>query len=338
MKGMNMLSILNDIHLGVIRSAGTTPATQLALRKYALNEFKKLLPTQGDLLINGDLFDTNNIPISDVLETYFILNDWLHANKSSKLYNSAGNHDLSRTSSVLSSFQFLGKLLSRNFPDRYVHIEEPMMTPHGYVIPHLRNQEIFNLALEQVPECDFLFVHANYDNGFAAQSDHSLNISKEQADLCKAKIIVFGHEHHKRQAGKVVIPGNQIATSVADWLNPQDKGYVTIVNGKLGFTVTQEREQDFIELDWRNLEKSEHKFIRVSGSATAEEASEVVNSINRFRKVSEAFVITNAVSIETAGISVDFDSTLQSVQRFSVMEALKEIMTDEEMALLETLQ
>lgn len=332
-----MISVISDSHIGVIRSAGTTPATQFALRKHVLNQFKEMLPTEGDLLINGDLFDTSNIPISDVLETYEILSDWLHNNPKSKLYNSAGNHDQVKTSNVLSSFRFLGKLLSRNFPDRYVHIEEPTMTPHGYVIPHLRNQEVFDLALERVPECEFLFVHANYDNGFAAQSDHSLNISQDQAQCSKAKVIVFGHEHHKRVAGKVVIPGNQIATSVADWLNPQDKGYVKIVNGKLEYVTCRRRDEEFVELDWQQLEKSEHKFVRVSGSASAEEASEVVNAINRFRKVSEAFVITNAVSIETAGISVDFDSTLQSVQRFSVMEALKEIMNEEEMKTLESL-
>lgn len=332
-----MLTCISDTHIGAIRSAGTTPVTQYALRQHVLSEFKRLLPSTGDLLLNGDLFDTNNIPISDVLQTYIILNDWLTQHPDSKLYNATGNHDASRTSNVLSSFQFLGKLLKLAHPDRYVHIEEPMMTPHGYVIPHLRNQDLFDHALSQVPECPFLFLHANFDNGFAAQSDQSLNVSREQAEICKARLIVFGHEHHKRIVGKVIIPGNQIATSVSDWLSPQDKGYVTVTNGKLGYVTSAARAAEFVELDWRNLEISDHKFVRVSGEATSEEASDVVNTINAFRKKSDAFVITNAVAISTGGVKVDFDSTLASVQHFSVLDALKEIMTPEEMAVLEAL-
>jgi hypothetical protein len=332
-----MLTVLSDIHIGAIRAAGTTPVTQYALRQHVLSEFKRLLPATGDLLLNGDLLDQSNIPISDVLQTYIILNDWLRENPESKLYNSTGNHDASKTSTVLSSFQFLGKLLKLAHPDRYVHIEEPMMTPHGYVIPHLRNQDLFNYALEQVPECSFLFVHANFDNGFAAQSDQSLNVSREQAEICKARLIVFGHEHHKRIVGKVIIPGNQIATSVSDWLSPQDKGYVTITNGSLALIHNAIREQEFVELDWRNLEVSNHKFVRVSGEASGDEASDVVNAINAFRKKSDAFVITNAVTISTGSVKVDFDSTLASVQHFSVMDALKEIMTEEEMTVLEAL-
>lgn len=332
-----MLTVLSDAHIGAIRSAGTTPVTQYALRQHVLSEFKRLLPSQGDLLLNGDVFDQNNVPISDVLQTYLTLNDWLTQHPESKLYNSIGNHDKSKTSTVLSSFQFLGKLLELAHPDRYVHIEEPKMTPHGYVIPHLRNQDLFNHALEQVPECDFLFVHANFDNGFAAQSDQSLNVSREQAEICKARLIVFGHEHHKRIVGKVIIPGNQIATSVSDWLSPQDKGYVTITNGSLALVHSAIRTTEFIELDWRNLQVSDHKFIRVAGDATGEEASDVVNAINTFRKKSDAFVITNAVAISTGSVKVDFDSTLAAVQHFSVMDALKEIMTEDEMKVLEAL-
>jgi len=331
------LTIISDLHIGAIRSAGTTPTTQYELRKHLLAKFKDLLPETGDLLLNGDLFDTNNIPISDVLQTYIILNDWLTQHTDSKLYNSTGNHDASKTSTVLSSFQFLGKLLKLAKPERYFHVEEPTMTPHGYIIPHLRNQDLFDLALAKVPECNFLFVHANYDNGFAAQSDQSLNVSRDQAEASKARIVVFGHEHHKRLAGKVIIPGNQIASSVSDWLSPQDKGYVTIVDGKLQYNISATREQEFADLDWQTLEVTDHKFVRVTGEAAAEEASEVVNAINKLRKTSGAFVITNAVQISTGAIKVDFDSTLANVQSFSVLEALKELMTEEEMTVLESL-
>jgi hypothetical protein len=138
-------------------------------------------------------------------------------------------------------------------------------------------------------------------------------------------------------SGKVLVPGNQIATSVSDWLSKQDKRYLKIVNGKSEYVICKQRKDEFAELDWKSLEDSEHKFIRVVGEATAEEASEVVNSINKFRKRSNAFVITNSVVIDTGAVKVDFDSTLESVQQFSVMDALREIMTPQEMAVLESL-
>lgn len=331
------LTVLNDVHIGAIRSAGTTTSSQYELRRAVLNDFKALLPTSGDLLLNGDLFDTNSIPVSDVLETYIILSNWLRDNQESKLYNVTGNHDASKTSNVLSSFQFLGKLLKLAHPTRYVHVEEPVLTVHGYIIPHLRNQDVFNLALQDVPEVDYLFVHCNYDNHFAAQADQSLNISAEQAQNCKAKHIVFAHEHHGRVSGKVMVPGNQIATSVSDWLSKQDKRYLRITDGKPEYVTCKQRKDEFAELDWKTLEDTDNKFIRVVGQATAEEASEVVNSINKFRKRSEAFVITNSVVIDTGTVKVDFDSTLESVQQFSVMDALREIMTKDEMTVLENL-
>ncbi len=61
------LRVINDTHIGAIRSAGTTAASQLALRKHILERFQKLLPAAGDLLINGDLFDSFSAPMNDVL-------------------------------------------------------------------------------------------------------------------------------------------------------------------------------------------------------------------------------------------------------------------------------
>lgn len=331
------LRILNDTHIGVIRSAGTTTHTQYELRRHVLSEFKSLLPDEGDLMILGDLFDTNNIPVSDVLETYIILSEWLTKHPNAKLINVTGNHDASKTSTMLSSFQFLGKLLKLAFPIRYMHVEEPVITDYGYVIPHLRNQDVFDLALAEVPECDFLFVHCNYDNNFAAQADQSLNISAEQAKNCKAKKIVFAHEHHGRVSGKVIVSGNQIATSVSDWLSNQDKRFAVISGDELTFTYNKRRAEEFVELDWKALEQTDHKFIRVVGQADADAASDVVNAINKFRKTSKALVITNAVVIDTGTVKVDFDSTLASVQQFSVMDALKEIFTKEEMEVLNAL-
>lgn len=332
------LTILHDIHIGAIRSAGTTPESQMALRNAVREKFAALLPSSGDLLILGDLFDTSNVPILEVFETYKILTAWLERNPSSRLYNVAGNHDTSKTSNIFSSFQFLGALLQMQFGGRYFHIEQPQMTPHGYVVPHLRNQDLFNAALEAVPECDFLFVHCNIDNNFAAQSDQSLNMSQQQIVDCKAKQIICAHEHHSRTVGKVLLPGNQIATSVSDWLSEGDKFYTVIENGVAELHTAVRRVDEFIEMDWKSIEQSDKPFIRITGSAEASEVSGAITAINKLRSKSKAFVVTNAIQtmVEEGGAAI-FENSLESVQKFSVVEALRGMLTEDEFRVLEKL-
>lgn len=330
------LQILNDVHIGAIRSGGTTPSTALALRKKLLDDFQKLLPKRKDLMLLGDLFDKANIPLADVLETYKILSNWLEENPDNWLFNVAGNHDLSGSSNVLSSFQFLGALLKHSFPDRYMHIEEPAYTPHGYVIPHLRNQDLFDLALDQAPAGKVLFVHANFESPFAQHSDQSLNFTREQVE--KAKLVVCAHEHQARSLKNVEIPGNQIASSVSDWLGAKTKRFLSLDETGFYYTECARNFDEFIVQDWRDLEDTGHIFVRVEGSATAEQASEVVTAINRFRKTSAALVITNAVKIVSENSEVDFESTLSEVQGFNVMDALKSFLTAEELKIIESLK
>ena len=334
-----MLTILNDSHIGVNRSAGTTPTSQVELRNYIRAEFKRLLPAEGDLMVLGDLFDTNNVPLGEVFETFKILNTWLTENPDSRFYNVAGNHDLSKTTTVLSSFQFLGNLLSMTHPDQYMHIEKPCDTYYGYVIPHLRNQELFDHELSKVPECDYLFLHVNVDNHFAAQSDQSLNISLQQLQEVKAKTVVCGHEHHFREIAKVVLPGNQVASSVADWAGEEDKSYLTLDNGKLSRHTCSRKSEQFVDVNWKELKVTDHKFVRVSGKASAEEVSSAITAINKLRAEHPAFVITNAVSTvsEDGSTTEIFSKSLESVQRFSVIDALKKILDKDELEVLEKL-
>lgn len=330
--------ILHDIHIGAVRSAGTTISSQWQLRQHLRTEFARLLPSGEDLIILGDLFDTNNVALYDVLETYNILLRWAQANPGSQLINVRGNHDASKTSNILSSFDLLGGILESALGRQYIHVAQPTMTEWGYIIPHMPNQEQFDLALTQVPECDYLLVHCNYDNHFAQQADQSLNMSEKQVLDCLAKKVIFAHEHHGRNFGKVLVPGNQIASSVSDWLSPQNKRFLTLDSaGPHFFTECAVRAEEYAELDWKNPQKTEAKFIRMVGSATAEESVDLVNAVNRYRKASDAYVVTNAVAVETEEMVVNFEESLQAVQVFSVVEALRKFLTAEEMAVVEPL-
>lgn len=324
------LSVLNDIHIGVERSGGTTLDTRWYLRQHILSRFDKLLP-DTDLMILGDLFDSHDIPVHDLFQTYKILNAWLR--RGHKLILVAGNHDLSKTSNILSSFDMLGKLLESIAPTQVTVVRKALDTKYGYIIPHVANQELFDKELEAVPNCEYLYLHCNYANYFAAQSDQSLNISKEQVEACKAKQIIIGHEHSKKQEGKVLLPGNQIASSVADWQGGDTKYYIT--DGRL--IACAKKEEEYIEQYWKTPEHTLHMFVRVIGDATTEQAAQVVSAIAKFRANSGALVISNAVNIASDGGMGAFSESLESVQAFDIWEALGEVLSKSDMAILKGL-
>lgn len=325
------LSVLNDWHIGAVRNAGTTPTTAYQLRQALLNQFEHVLAdVDSDLMILGDLFDTADINKSDLLQTYLILRNWLDDNPQRNLFLVNGNHDLSKNSTNFSSFQFLAQLLAEVGLSRVLHIAEGVMTPHGYVIPHVVNQDLFNLELDKVPECDFLFLHCNYDNEFAVESDHSLNLSRKQAEALPVKHIIFAHEHQAKFAlgGKVVIIGNQVPSSVSDCLGNVSKTMLVIADGEMLFPVTWNAD-DFAEQDWRALEDG-YSFIRVTGTATAAEAASVVQAISRFRSTAQALVITNAVRIEGVDDAAELSLSHEQITAFNVHDALRELLTPEE--------
>jgi len=324
------LTVLNDIHLATARVAGTTPQSAQAMRAWQYEALQELLP-DNDLMILGDLFDSANVPLADLQTTYKLLHGWLA--RGHKLFNVRGNHDMSKSSGVMSSFDFLCALLSSQHPN-HVTVSSPMMTDYGYIIPHLANQDLFDVALAAVPDCANLYIHANIMNGFAAQSDQSLNVSIEQIGACKAHRIICAHEHAQRDVGKVTITGNQIPTSVADWLSGKDKFYMHDGNLMPCYKLADY----FTTVDWNSLEVPDRKFIRVIGTATQEEASQVLLKVAAMRAKSSAFVMTNAVEILTdGGISESFESALNEAKAFDVKKVLYELLTKDEIKILESL-
>lgn len=327
------LHVLNDLHLGAVRSAGTTPATAYQLRQYLLDGARGILEQiNGDLLINGDLFDGADIPRSDLLEAVRMFSAWLDRDVGD-LFLANGNHDVDRNSTRLSSFQFFAQLLCGLYPGRVAHITEGVyLDQHdAYVLPHVSNQDLANLELAKVPPCRALFVHMNYDNQFAVEMDHSLNLSKEMAEQLPVEYIIFGHEHQARTelGGKVVIVGNQISSSISDCLGPAQKYRIELAPSGLKFHQTWDAEGTFSQQDWRSLE-DRGRFIRVTGTATAAEADKVVTTLGRFRREAAALVITNAVKIEGVDDGAEMALSHEDVTTFNVMEALLDYLGPED--------
>lgn len=326
---MKPLYVINDTHCGAIRSGGTTPRTAFALREYILELFQNLLKQaeDGDLMILGDLFDTFNVPYTDLFAVYDMLLSWLEET-GNRLILVAGNHDLSKTSATMSSFQFLCRLLKHRAGVIIVDGGPGLITMDGfssYVIPHMANQELFDIELAKVPKVDYLFLHCNYDNKFAQQSDHSLNLSLEHARKLSVGKIVIAHEHQRKMAlsGKVMIPGNQIPSSVADCLGNEQKFMVKITAEKFELVPVWEAKGSFQRVDWHELQTVDPaaQFVRVEGEASASEAPAVVSLISKLRGQHKGFVITNAVKIE-GRVDEETSLSLEQIQSYNVLEAL----------------
>lgn len=327
---MTPLYVTSDWHLGAIRSGGTTPATAYQLRQDLLKQFEEMLydiVTDGDLAVNGDLLDTSSIPMADLAKVFAVLSDWL-VRTGKHLYGITGNHDASRNSANFSSFKFLMTLLVDQFPEQVTHVfGGQLIRENVYVLSHVDNQDIFNLELGKVPACEYVLLHCNYSNHFAVESDHSLNLSEEQAKNLPVKHVVMGHEHNGRTElkGKVVIVGNPAPSSVSDCINDPVKHMLKITDAGMEFIETWRAEGDYSEQDWHNLE-DRGRFIRVAGVATAAEADKLVTVLSRFRKEAKCLVLTNAVKIEGVNDSAELSLSFEEVTSFNVRAALEEYM------------
>lgn len=330
--------IVNDIHLGVARASGTTDTTAKALRAYLLAQFRAFIMQHldKDLVINGDIFDQFNVPMSDVLEFYQIISDWIKASNGGKVWLGMGNHDFAKDSSKMSSLEFVGRVLEGQFPFAVGLVMAPQkLTEDIYMVPHVANQDIFNLELERAAKIDvrFILLHANFDNHFAIEADHSLNVSGQQAlTLFNAgKILIFGHEHQARHIPNVGVlcTGNQWPSSIADCLgNPDGRkaAFVIQADGQLIAQTTWSTAGTFVEMDWKQIADTpaDAQFVRVVGDATVEQAADVISIISKFRQKSTAFVVKNSVAIEGVSDMQDLPEAMEMTKQFDVLTYLFE--------------
>src|SRR5580700_2756030 len=124
----------SDTHISPNRTGGTTPLTHATLMEYVHENFEKLLDiptTDGCVLIGGDLNDGFTIPNAAVLRTFNAFKTRLESNAIRKLFLARGNHDLSKDTTKLSSFDLLGALLVDTYPQRVVVITEPTLIAWG---------------------------------------------------------------------------------------------------------------------------------------------------------------------------------------------------------------
>jgi len=325
--------ILNDLHLSTTRSGGTTPQSQAALRNYLRKSLSDTLEDYAGqhVVINGDLFDSFQVETSEVIAAHKIFQE--HLERGGGLTLIMGNHDSSAKADKVSSFHLLAHILKSTHPDYvgvldhtdgFSHVDENV-----YAISHCLNQSLFDLELAKAAKQDgedrYLLLHCNYKNGFAENSDHSLNINDEQVGaLMRAGwTLVLGHEHqgYTMRSSRVIVLGNQFPTSVADCIGDEQK-HALIINWDHTFVPTWNSAGSYIEPDWRDLDVAEYfDFVRVVGEATAEESASVIKAISQLRQRSNAYVITNAVKVEGQDMTMNAES-IESIRAFDVLSAI----------------
>lgn len=286
--------ILNDLHFGVNRSAGTTKESAIALKQWLFQETKLLLDatTENELLVAGDLFDKFQVSNEDFVETYKLFDAWLEKGK--KLYLMAGNHDIRGDSTQMSSFHALCELFSCNY--NFMPILESKTLGDLTCIPHLPNQALFDKAFAEA-NTKFIIVHANYDNHFAVEADHSLNVSEEMLASKGESIVIFAHEHQARRVKNALVMGNQFPSSIADCLGGP-KLFHTLRGGEILSSCCWQVKNNYVEMDWQDLYSTDARFIRVTGNVKKEQAKDCLAAIAKYRKESQAFIVGNAVQIE----------------------------------------
>ena len=339
--------ILNDLHIGVQRTGGTTPQSALALKNYLRESLRSLQPYDGNLTINGDLFDKFEVDTAEVIQTYDILAAWLAEDTDNHLNLVQGNHDANPRGAKISSFHLLAHFLQSRF-GKQVRLFDKGFTNINtqlWCIPHVPNQDLFAVEVDKACKMKgknkFLLLHCNVKNTFAEHSDHSLNLTDPMVtELMKAGwTLIVGHEHigYELRGGRIIVVGNQFPSSVSDCIGDPDKFALRIVGTSTEYLKTwsakneHDGEIEYAEIDWRELGDSSAKFIRVVGDATAAEAADVVTAISRYRQRSGAFVITNGVKVD--GVAAIEELTLDAVtnvRQFDVMSAILEQLDEKE--------
>lgn len=350
--------VLNDIHLGTKRQAGTTPLSQSSLGAFIRSTFRDLVLADNKddhLVINGDLFDGFMVEPSEVIEAANVIMEYLERDNMVTL--GAGNHDWSPKAGKVSSFHLLAYILRSRFPGRVNVIDASCGLTlvdkmfEAWMIPHMPNQDLFDLEIEKAAAAKvskgYLFLHCNVMSPFAEHSDHSLNLSEEQVEaLVEAGwTIVVAHEHQARyvHGKRVIVTGNQIPSSVADCRNnPANKKQRMRITRE-GWVMEDVLDLDLIyaEIDWAEIDQTDldgKLFIRVGGNCTAEQSADMVNAIAKLRQHHDAYVISNAVKVDgIAQMEGLADLTMENINKFDVLAALLEELDEREQKVVKEL-
>lgn len=319
-----MYAIINDTHLDLKRKTGVTKESLLAYEDRQLLIINSLLLSYRGrpVIVLGDLFNSGQASFRALLRIASLLR---HHEK--PIFLVAGNHDLNKNLEIPSAIDVLSAMVPN-----IVLIKDPFeLEPGCVIIPHVPNQEIFDQCIADAVDAgaSTLLAHCNYDNGFALEKDHSLNLSAAQAELFEH--VILGHEHNKRDLPGVDILGAPLPCNFSEagcvkgyhlWPGPgHELEFVPVWNPEAA-----------LKIDWSNLDEIpvDVDFVQVTGTALPEEAAVVIQKIEKARKElpPDLFMITNNVMVDGHSLGESLEMTEHDLAAFDAMEELMTILPE----------
>lgn len=299
----NKLRFWTDPHLGLNRTAHTTPTSRKNLREALFQKSLEAVDTPHPNFCLGDLFDTCNN------DEYTIMQGAQIANRC--YYVLAGNHDMSNRDSAVSSLEVVAALGK-------VALQPLRMVVGGMavvMVPHFKTQAEFEATLKEEVEVEVarsaayqrvLLLHCNYGCPHEL-TDSTLNLTREMAlQLLDGPFdyILIGHEHNARSdfGGRLQILGNIHPTSFSDI---SDKFVWELEDETLTPIKVWDKETGYLELTPRQVKDKmydasvPYQFIKVTGIVPGAELPDVCRAINAlWTAFPSALMIRNDVRAE----------------------------------------
>lgn len=331
------VKVTTDWHVAAKRVAGTTPSSALAMQDHILASLHDALDPTYPHLIAGDLLDQFTIDSHNLIRAYELCANFIKVS-GKELVLLRGNHDFSPRGTQKSSFDLLGSILTAQFSGQVKVVTEVTEWRQFVLVPHLPNNDLLRLEVEKLADVKnrVIVFHANYDNFHAADSVSSLNLTEAMVAplIANGNTVVLGHEHDHRKLfnGKLLVLGNGVPASVADCLGSKSKFAAYFDDTDYVLEEMVKVSDLYAEVDWTDLDDAPEKaFIRVTGTATAEQAAEVVAAVAKLRQRSDSYVVSNAVRVEgLADFETLSQASFEDIGKVDVLELLLEEFTAEE--------
>jgi DNA repair exonuclease SbcCD nuclease subunit len=317
-----VLIIYGDVHLGVQRTANTTPASRLKLQQCIQSTLESILDMPGEKIGLGDLFDTANNPEHVIQYGSSVVDR--------TTLTLAGNHDLISDSTKLSSLQLVSEFHPRRialtpFGEAGIHVQT-IGGAHTVSIPHATTQDLFIESLEMAVQHvttttasvgmpRILLFHANFDSPYEL-TETSINMTPEWAErLLNSgyEYVIGGHEHNGRDLydGRLVMLGNVFCTGFSDI---SDKRIAILDEEGIRFERVWSMEGGYEEWDVNEdppLTCTQAQFVRVKGNVPSEGIGKVSKAVSTLWKTGPNLLalrsevrVTDTQQQDTSGIEV----------------------------------
>jgi len=225
-----MITFFTDPHIGLKRTANTTPTSRAQLRDHiAMTAFDIAANAKGKVICLGDLFDSYSNTEDSILTGRSI------ASMCDLVLG--GNHDVTQDATKVGSLGLVAWTINTDATQVVLPRFNEVVHRKSYIaedrtsltaVPHHTTQALFEEALaaaeggvqiDDEESVNILLLHCNYESPYDL-TETSLNLTKAWAErlLEKFDYILLGHEHNPRDLfdGRLIILGNTFPTSFSD--------------------------------------------------------------------------------------------------------------------------